>query len=162
MQKKFAAAKRATMTNARQQTQGSKPARFIELTCGPNMPSTITASAMTNRTVCSKRRVDRARRKGPRRGRDNKSKWPVGIAEVVFGGNNFHRVRETVETVAEVRTVPVTPLKPGVNETERSETLSSRKTRAKREFRTGSEGTSTLSFDCTVCGRTSRWFDERY
>src|SRR6266498_5400742 len=158
MQKKFAAAKRATMTNARQQTQGSKPARFIELTCGPNMPSTITASAMTNRTVCRKRRVDRARRKGPRRGRDNKSKWPVGVAEAVFGGNNFHRV----ETVAEVRTVPVTPLKRRVNETKRSETLSLRKTRAKREFRTGSECTSTLSFDWTVCGRTSRWFDERY
>src|SRR6266496_1937426 len=129
MQKKFAAAKRATMTNARQQTQGSKPARFIELTCGPNMPSTITASAMMNRTVCRKRRVDRARRKGPRRGRDNKSKWPAGVAEAVFGGNNFHSLR---------------------------------KTRAKREFRTGSERTSTLRFDWTFCGRTRGLLDERY
>src|ERR1041385_7261780 len=111
MQKKFAAAKRATMTNARQQTQGSKPARFIELTCGPKRPSTITASAMTNRTVCSKRRVERARRKGPTRGTDNKSKPSVGVTEAIFDGNNFHWVRETVETVAEARTVPVTPLK---------------------------------------------------
>ena len=61
--------------------------------------------------------MDLARRKGPRRGRDNKSKWPVGVAEAVFGGKNFHCVRETVETVAEVGTVPVTPLKRGVNET---------------------------------------------
>src|SRR5206468_11388148 len=106
---------------------------------------------MMNSTPCMTRRVDCVRRKGPRSGRDNKSKWPVGVAEAVFGGNNFHCVRETVETVAEVRTVPVTPLKRGVNEMERSETLSLRKTRAKREFRTGSECTSTLSFDWTVC-----------
>src|SRR3989442_8518737 len=112
---------------------------------------------MMNRTPCMTRRVDCLRRKGPRRGRDNKAKWPVGIAEAVFGGNNLHCVRKTVEieTVAEVRTVPV-------NETERSETLSLRKTRANREFRTGSEGDFRARFKRTICGRTSGLLEARY
>ena len=88
----------------------------------------------------------------------------MGVAEAVFGGNNFHCVRKTVEieTVAEVRTVPVTPLKRGVNETERSETFSLRKTRANREFRTGSEGDFRARFKRTICGRTSGLLEERY
>src|SRR6266700_4885067 len=121
MQKKLPAAKSAMTTNARQYVPGSTPARFAELACGPNSPSAITARAMMNSTPCMTRRVDCARRKGAKRGRDNKSKWPVRVAEAVFGGNNFHCVREKVETVAEVRMVPVTPLKRGVNESERSE-----------------------------------------
>src|SRR5216684_9336354 len=41
MQKKLPAARSATTTNARQYVQGSTPARFAELTCGPDRPSTI-------------------------------------------------------------------------------------------------------------------------